>query len=156
MIKVLIFSLFIGYTFGKFIHAMSQTEYNIIKDLVINDGKFRISPCHRTKEQRSGYVKYWRLKDRLSVDENGLLLYEGRRILKKGEIKKCVAKTFRKSKTAGYKKLRSRALDGYAGISRGNILKITKNDPNFRRFTVKFTNKPLLKPVIAKEVRYLK
>jgi len=51
MIKVIIFSLFIGYTFGKFIHAMSQTEYNIIKDLVINDGKFRLSPCHRTKNK---------------------------------------------------------------------------------------------------------
>ena len=34
MIKVKIFSLFLGYAFGKFIHAMSQTEYDIIKDLV--------------------------------------------------------------------------------------------------------------------------
>ena len=39
------------------------------------------------------------------MDENGLLLYQGRKVLKKYEIKKCVSKTFKESKFAGYKTL---------------------------------------------------
>ena len=74
--------------------------------------------------------------------------------MKKGEVKKCIAKTFRRSKSAGYKKIRSRTLDGYAGLSRGSMLKVTKNDPDFKRFKFKFTNKLLLRPVIAREVKY--
>ena len=90
----------------------------------------------------------------MSVNEYGSLLFEGKRVLRKDEIKKCVSKIFKKSKSAEYKKKRWRAQDGYACVSRGNVLKITKNDPNFRRFTVKFTNQAVMKPVISKQVSY--
>jgi hypothetical protein len=131
---------------------MNKEEYEIITGLVKNDGRLLVPPNERTKTQRSAYVKYWRLKEKLSLDVNGLLLFQGKRVLKKGEIKKCVSKIFKKSKSAGYKKLRTRALDGYAGISRRNILKVTSRDAEFKRFTVKFTNKVIPKPVVTREV----
>ena len=64
-------------------------------------------------------------------------------------------KTFSKSKSVGYKKIRTRALDGYAGLSRKNILTVTLNDAEFKKFTVKFTNKTASRPVTAIEVNYL-
>ena len=99
-------------------------------------------------------MKYWRLKEKLSIDKNGLLLFEGKKVLKKGEIKKCVKKTFSKSKCVGYKKIGIRALDGYAGLSRNNIWTVTSNDAEFKKFTVKFTNKAAPRPVTATEASY--
>ena len=68
VLKTIIFTMLFTYSFGIFIRAMGENEYDIIKKLVVNDGRFRIPPCDRTKEQRSAYVKYWRLKGSLSVD----------------------------------------------------------------------------------------
>ena len=47
MIKILFFSLFLGKTFGKFVHVKCQTKYDIIKDLVINCEKFvHVPQCY--------------------------------------------------------------------------------------------------------------
>ena len=111
--------------------------------------------CLHKKElkRKKLFVKDWRLKEKLSIDKNGLLLFEGKKVLKKGEIKKCVKKTFSKSKSVGYKKIRTRALDGYAGLSRNNILTVTSNDAEFKK-SVKFINKAAPRPVTATEVSY--
>ena len=37
----------------------------------------------RTKTQKTAYVKYWRLNEKLSIDKN-----EGKKVLKKGEMKR--------------------------------------------------------------------
>ena len=108
-----------------------------------------MSPQERTKAQKTAYVKYWRLKEKLPIDKNGLLLFEG--VLKKGEIKKCVKKTFSKSKSAGYKKIWTRALGGYAELSRNIILTVTSNNAEFKKFTVKFANKAVPRLLIATE-----
>ena len=89
-----------------------------------------------------------------SLDRHGLLLFEGTRILKKYETKQCVSKNFKKSKSVDYKKLLKRALDGYAGISRRNILKVSLNDAEFKGFKVSSLNKGIPRPVTAKEARY--
>ena len=74
--------------------------------------------------------------------------------MKRGGIKKSVKKTFSKSKSLGYKKIRSRALDGYAGLSRNNILMVTLNDAAFRNFMIKFTNKAAPRPVTTTVISY--
>lgn len=89
-----------------------------------------------------------------SLDRHGLLLFEGTRILKKYETKQCVSKNFKKSKSVDYKKLWKRALDGYAGKSRRNILKVSLNDTEFKGFKVSSLKKGIPRPVTAKEVRY--
>lgn len=40
-------------------------------------------PNERSRLEKSAYVKYWRLKEKLSIGPTGLLLFEGRRVLKK-------------------------------------------------------------------------
>lgn len=89
-----------------------------------------------------------------SLDRHGLLLFEGTRILKKYETKQCVSKNFKKSKSVDYKKLWKQALDGYAGKSRRNILKVSLNDTEFKGFKVSSLKKGIPRPVTAKEVRY--
>ena len=74
--------------------------------------------------------------------------------MKRGEIKMSVKKTFSKSKSLGYKKIRSRALDEYAGLSRNNILMVTLNDAAFRNFMMKFANKAGPRPVTTTEISY--
>ena len=49
--------------------------------------KFLMSLQERTKAQKTAYVKYWRLKEKLSIDKNRFPLFEGKKVLKKGEIK---------------------------------------------------------------------
>ena len=65
-----------------------------------------------------------------------------------------VKKTFSKGKSLGYKKIRSRALDEYAGLSRNNILMVTLNDAAFRNFMMKFANKAGPRPVTTTEISY--
>ena len=99
----------VNHNYGAYIHAMNNEEYQIISNLIEDGGRFLMFPQERTKAQKTAYIKYWRLKEKLSIDKNGLLLFEGKKVLKKGEIKKCVKKTFSKSKSVEYKKIRTRA-----------------------------------------------
>ena len=67
-----------------------------------------------------------------------------------GELKSVVDKTFKKSKSGGYKKLRTRIADGYTGLSNREMLKVT-NNIKYKKFT-RFTNKVAPKPGIASKV----
>ena len=73
--------------------------------------------------------------------------------MKKTEIDKVVTKTFKRNKSGGYKKLRNRAADGYAGVSNNKILSITSSDERFKRFTTRFANKAVPRPIITRELR---
>ena len=102
----------------------------IISNLIKDGSRFLMPLQERTKTQKTAYVKYWRLNEKLSIDKN-----EGKKVLKKGEIKRWVKNTFSKSKSVGYKKIR---MDGYAGQSCNKILTVTSNDAEFKKFMVKF------------------
>ena len=83
------------------IYAMNEEEYQIISNLIKDGGRFLMSPQERTKAQNTAYVKYWRLKEKLSIDRNGLLLFQGKKVLKKGEIKKLREKDLFKEQVRG-------------------------------------------------------
>ena len=59
---------------------------------------------------------------------------------------------FQRASPCGIKKIRTQTLDGYAELTRNNILMVTSNDVEFKKFTVKFTNKTAPRPVTATEV----
>ena len=50
--KWILFFMTVDISLGKFIRAMEGDEYDIIKDLVLNDGRFRLPPCNRTRKQK--------------------------------------------------------------------------------------------------------
>ena len=117
--------------------------------------RFNVPVAERSRLQKSALVKFWRLKNKLSVDSDENLLYDRKKVVRKGDIQKVVKKTFKKNKSGGHRKLRSRAADGYSGSSKLEILKVTKSDPTFHRFNVRFNNKAAHTPVLAKKVFYL-
>ena len=73
-------------------------------------------------------------------------------VLKRSEVKKIVEKAFRKSKSAGYKKLRKRTADGYDGLSKRQVLKCALTSKKIRKLSVKFTYKAKVCPVIVKRI----
>lgn len=54
----------------------------------------------RTSFHRNAYVKYWRLKKYLSLDDNGGILFQQKGV--KSELKSVVDKALKKSKSVGY------------------------------------------------------
>ena len=110
---------------------MKKEEYDMCR-LLKNDRRFSVLPHEVTKEQRSAYLKCWRLNEKLSLNKHVQLLFERKTVLQ------CVSKTLQKSKCEGYKKLQTRVLACYAGISSKNILKVAWNDAELKTFNVKF------------------
>ena len=55
-----------------------------------------------------------------------ILFYNVKRILKNNEVKKIVKEAFDKSRSAGYKKIRTKVAARYTGLSNKKILQITK------------------------------
>ena len=79
-------------------------------------------------------------------------MIQQRQVLKKGQLKSFVDKTFEKSKSYRHKNLKTGAPDGYAGLSNREILKVTKNNIKYKRFKARFTSKAVQKPLIPSEV----
>ena len=66
----------------------------------MKDGTFDIPKNLRTSFHRNAYVKYWRLKKYLSLDDNGGILFQQKGV--KSELKSVVEKALKKSKSVGY------------------------------------------------------
>ena len=64
-----------------------------------------------------------------------------------------VEKTFKKCKSAGYKKIIHRTHDGYAGLSKGHLLKCVVSNEQLRKFTVRFSNKAKPRPISVKIIQ---
>ena len=86
------------------------------------------------------------MRAKLGIDDEGNLLYESKKVVKKSETKKIVTKAFVKNKSGGHRKIQARGADGYAGVSKREVLKVTNNGEKFRWFNARFT-------VQAKKVR---
>ena len=71
----------VNHNYGAYIHVMKDEGYQIISNLIKDGIRFLMSPQEITKAQKTAYVKRWRLKEKLSIDKNGLLLFEGKKIL---------------------------------------------------------------------------
>ena len=76
-----------------------------------------------------------------------ILFYNVKRILKNNEVKKIVKEAFDKSKSAGFKKIRTTGAGSNTGLSNKKMLEITKRDIQYKQLSVKFINKA--KPVRA-------
>ena len=64
-----------------------------------------------------------------------------------------VEKTFKKCKSAGYKKIHHEAHNGYAGLIKRQMLKCVTSIERLRKFNVTFTNKAKPRPVSAKKIQ---
>lgn len=73
--------------------------------------------------------------------------------MKTSEVSGVVAKTFKETKSAGYKKLKHRSHDSYAGLSERKIRQVTSLNIKYRVHNAAFTNKAVPKPVRAQHIQ---
>ena len=123
--------------------------------IIIIQGNFNVPVAERTCEQRNAVVRYWRQRDSLHLGPQSTptLYFDGEKVVKKSSIASLVAKTFDQAKAGGCKKLRNRAVDGFAGLSERDILRVTNNEAKYRIHNVKFTNKATPMPVTARTIQ---
>ena len=62
-------------------------------------------------------------------------------------------KTFKRCKSAGYKKVHHRSGDGYAGLSKRQVLKCITSNDRLRKFNVRFVNKAKCRPLSVKRLQ---
>ena len=74
-------------------------------------------------------------------------------VLKRVEANKVVQKTFKKCKSSGCKKIYHRAHNGYAGLSKRQVLKCVTSNQGLRKFSVRFINKAKPRPVSVKKIQ---
>lgn len=85
---------------GKRSHTVIPDDiYNALIDIIQGE---RLPPVKdRTKSQKAAVVRYWRSKGKVTAaEENGekVLYYKGRRMLRKSEVGKLIAKEFDRTK----------------------------------------------------------
>ena len=125
---------------NKFKHVVSEEECEILVNLV--KGEFNTPVKERKRLKKNAIIKFWRAKSKYTVDNSmqTILLYNGKRVLKNNEVKKIVKEAFDKSKSAGFKKIRTTGAGSNTGLSNKKMLEITKRDIQYKQLSVKFIN----------------
>ena len=91
--------IFLSYIHPGFgITTLDDDTYEIFVQMV--KGEFTIPVKERTAQQNAARVRFWRNKDKLSL-QGGMLCFEGKPIVKKSSLKGVVKKCFKKSKGSG-------------------------------------------------------
>ena len=70
------------------ISALEDNTYELMRQMV--EGEFDVPVKKRTALQKSTLVRYWRNKNRFSIDRNGNLLYDDTPVLKKSDLRSLV------------------------------------------------------------------
>lgn len=136
-----------------FIHTVDDDKYETL--LLFVQGQFHVPVAQRTRSQKSAVVQFWKRKELFTLgnEEIPTLYFNGRKVVKKSEVSGVVAKTFKETKSAGYKKLKHRSHDSYAGLSERKIRQVTSSNIKYRVHNAAFTNKTVPKPVRAQHVQ---
>lgn len=136
-----------------FMHTVDDDKYETL--LLLVQGNFNVPVSQRTRSQKSAVVRFWRRKDLFSLgsEVSPTLYFNGRKVVKKSDVSRIVGKTFKETKSAGYKKLKYRAADSYAGLTERQIRQVTSSNIKYRIHNAAFTNKVVPKPVRANHVQ---
>jgi len=89
-----------------FIHTIDDDKYETL--LLLVKGNFHVPVAQRTRSQKSAVVQFWRRKELFTLqnEETPTLYFNGRKVVKMLEVSGVIAKTFKKTKLASYKKLK--------------------------------------------------
>ena len=105
----------------------------------------------RTRDDENALRQFRRLKKFLTI-KDGKLQYKGKTVLKGKQINKLVKATFNEKKSLGCRSLFKCLQNDFTGISRKKIYQIQQSRPLHQKFFPKFTNKPIMIPIISKRV----
>ena len=111
---------------NKFKHAVSEEEYEILINSIKGEFNAPVKECTRLQKKKQ-LSNFGLKKSKYTVGNSTqtILFYNVKRILKNNEVKKIVKEAFDKSKSAGYKTIRTKVAARYTGLSNKKILQIT-------------------------------
>ena len=137
-----------------FMHTVDDDKYETLLLLSV-ERKFHVPVAQRTRSQKSAVVQFWRRKElfNLGPEATPTLYFNGRKVVKTSDVSGIVAKTFKETKSPGYKKLKHRSDDSYAGLTERRIRQVTSSNVKYRVHNAAFTNKAVPKPVRAHHVQ---
>jgi len=125
-----------------FIHTMDDETYETL--LLLVQGKFNVPAVVRFGRKRDLFA--------LGPEESPTSYFNGKKAVKTSDVSRIVGRTFKETKSAGYKKLKRRAADSYAGLTERQIRHVTSNNVKYRIHNAVFKSRVLPKPVRAKHV----
>ena len=130
--------------------TMPDDVYDVIAQCV--NGEFCVEVSARTHTQRCALVRYWRNRDRLSMD-NGLLCIDGKRAMKQSKLFDNINKCMERTKGSGIRKIRNRVGANYHGISDAQVARVLEKSTTYQKVKARFWNRAVLTLIRASNVQ---
>ena len=104
LVAILVALLSLSGVIGAGKRSMSKGTYDTIIKMI--KGEFDVPVGQRTLEQRNAIVRFWRNQESYQLNEDGVLLCDGKLVITQSEIKNVIRTEFDQSKGKGpqYKK----------------------------------------------------
>ena len=110
----------------------------------------------RTKVQKAAVIRFWRGHGKYYVkveNSKDCLYFEGKKVIRKSELKDIVAKEYNRCKGSGARKIHHTLKDIYHGLSEQAIQTLLNQDKAHNQRNTRFRNKAVLRPIRAKDVQ---
>ena len=150
MLLTLLVCIFMAQCRGFGRRAMPDDVYDVIAQCV--NGEFCVEVSERTRTKRSALVRYWRNRDRLSIN-NGFLCIDGKRVMKQSELFDNINKCMEKTKGSGIRKIRHRMGANYHGISDAQVARVLEKSTTYQKVKARFGNRAVMTPIRASNVQ---
>lgn len=117
-------------------------------------GEFNVPVTERTRTQQSALVRLWRNINLYSLSQDGkTLLCVGKPVALKSNVGGMVKKGLDDTMGSGARRLNKRLNDQYSGISERKVQRILDSSKRYQLHKARFGNKPIPRPIRAKEVQ---
>ena len=130
--------------------SMSKGTYDTIIKMI--KGEFDVPVGQRTLEQRNVIVRFCRNQESYQLNEDGVLLCDGKLVITQSEIKNVIRTEFDQSKGKGPRKMRFSLGEKYSGVSERRIQHVLDRSRRYQILKARFNNKVVLYPIRTKEV----
>ena len=130
--------------------SMLKGTYDTIIKMI--KGEFDVPVRERTLEQRNAIVRFWRNQESYQLNEDGVLLCNGKLVITQSEIKNVIRTEFDQSKGKGPRKMRFRLGEKYSGVSERRIHHVLDRSRRYQILKARINTKVVLHPIRAKEM----
>ena len=130
--------------------SMSKGTYDTIIKMI--KGEFDVPVGQRTLEKRNAIVRFWRNQESYQLNEDDVLLCDGKLVITQSEIKNVIRTEFDQSKGKGPRKMRFRLGEKYSGVIERRIQHVLDRSRRYQILKARFNNKVVLHPIRAKAV----
>lgn len=132
---------------------MSDETYSIILKLL--KGEFHVPVDQRSRTERSAIVRFYRNRHLYTISDDGqAIMCGGKLAAKKSAINSIVMTALDDTKGSCARKLNVHLSKKYSGVSRRNVQSTLDRCGQYQLLKAKFSNKPIPKPIRAKEVQH--